>query len=70
MGRQNALELASRGADIVINYSSSAPAAEAVLATIISMGRVQSPSRPTSPNPLPSYLFSRKPTHISDISIL
>lgn len=24
MGRQNALELASRGADIVVNYSSSA----------------------------------------------
>jgi tetrahydroxynaphthalene reductase len=39
MGRQNALELASRGADIVINYSSSAASAEAVVASIISMGR-------------------------------
>jgi tetrahydroxynaphthalene reductase len=39
MGRQNALELASRGADIVVNYSSSAPAAEAIVKSIEAMGR-------------------------------
>jgi tetrahydroxynaphthalene reductase len=39
MGRQNALELASRGADIVINYSSSAPAAEEVVKAIEARGR-------------------------------
>jgi tetrahydroxynaphthalene reductase len=39
MGRQNALELASRGADIVINYSSSALAAEEVVKAIEVMGR-------------------------------
>jgi len=39
IGRQNALELASRGADIVVNYSSSASAAEEVARTIKDMGR-------------------------------
>ncbi|KAF4627549.1 hypothetical protein G7Y89_g10608 [Cudoniella acicularis] len=39
MGRQNALELASRGADIIINYSSNATAAEAVVDSIKEMGR-------------------------------
>jgi hypothetical protein len=39
MGHQNSLELASRGADIVINYSSSPSAAEAVASAIKAMGR-------------------------------
>lgn len=39
MGRQNALELASRGADLVINYSRAADAAEKVVAAIEKMGR-------------------------------
>jgi NAD(P)-dependent dehydrogenase (short-subunit alcohol dehydrogenase family) len=39
MGRQHALELASRGADIVINYSSSPAPAEASVKTITDMGR-------------------------------
>ena len=38
MGRQNALELASRGASIVICYTSSAAAAEAVIKDIESIG--------------------------------
>ncbi|KAK4692672.1 hypothetical protein P7C71_g4578, partial [Lecanoromycetidae sp. Uapishka_2] len=38
MGRQNALELASRGASLVINYTSSAAAAEAVVKEIESLG--------------------------------
>jgi len=39
MGRQNAIELASRGADLVINYSSSAKSAEEVVKTINDMDR-------------------------------
>ena len=39
MGRQNALELAIRGADIVVNYSSSAPAADVVVKSIEKLGR-------------------------------
>jgi tetrahydroxynaphthalene reductase len=39
MGRQNALELASRGADIAISYSSSPSTAEAVVSSIKAMGR-------------------------------
>ena len=38
MGRQNALELASRGASLVICYTSSAAAAEAVVKDIESLG--------------------------------
>ena len=38
MGRQNALELASRGADIIICYTSSFAAAEAVIKEIESLG--------------------------------
>ena len=38
MGRQNALELASRGADIIICYTSSAAAAETVIKDIESLG--------------------------------
>lgn len=39
MGRQNALEMASRGADIAANYSSSAPAADVVVDSIEKLGR-------------------------------
>ena len=38
MGRQNALELASRGASLVINYSRAADAAEAVVHDIEALG--------------------------------
>lgn len=38
MGRQNALELASRGASLVINYSRSADAANAVVREIEALG--------------------------------
>ena len=38
MGRQNALELASRGASLVINYSRAADAAEAVVREIEALG--------------------------------
>ena len=38
MGRQNALELASRGASVIICYTSSAAAAEAVIKDIESIG--------------------------------
>ena len=38
MGRQNALELASRGASLVINYSRAADAAEAVVHEIEALG--------------------------------
>ncbi|WP_027390818.1 3-oxoacyl-[acyl-carrier-protein] reductase [Chrysiogenes arsenatis] len=39
IGRAIALELATQGADVVINYASSAEAAEAVVAEIVAMGR-------------------------------
>ena len=39
MGRQNAIELASRGADLVINYSRASGPAEAVVAEIEKLGR-------------------------------
>lgn len=39
MGRQNAIELASRGADLVINYANSAPAAYNVIEEIRALRR-------------------------------
>ena len=39
MGRQNAIELASRGADLVINYSRASGPADAVVAEIEKLGR-------------------------------
>lgn len=39
MGRQNAIELASRGASIVVNYANSASSAENVVREIESLGR-------------------------------
>lgn len=39
MGRQNAFELASRGADIIVNYSASSGPAEQVVQAIKGMGR-------------------------------
>ncbi len=39
MGRQNAIELASRGADLIINYSRAAGPADAVVAEIQKLGR-------------------------------
>ena len=39
MGRQHALELAGRGADIIINYASSTSVAESVVKAIQAMGR-------------------------------
>lgn len=39
MGRQNALEFASRGASVVINYANSAGPAEEVVKEIKSLGR-------------------------------
>jgi tetrahydroxynaphthalene reductase len=39
IGKEMALELARRGADIVVNYANSAAAAEAVVAEIVAMGR-------------------------------
>lgn len=39
MGKQNALELAHRGADVVINYASSAAAAEEAVKEIEKLGR-------------------------------
>jgi NAD(P)-dependent dehydrogenase (short-subunit alcohol dehydrogenase family) len=39
MGRQNAIELVSRGADLVINYLNSGESAEEVMKIISDMGR-------------------------------
>lgn len=39
MGRQNAIELASRGASIVVNYANSASSAENVVREIESLGQ-------------------------------
>jgi tetrahydroxynaphthalene reductase len=71
LGRQHALELASRGADIVINYSSSPAAAEVVVSAIKAMGQqaiaIQADvSKPASIE----KLFSEAYAHFKHIDIV
>jgi len=71
MGRQNAIELASRGAYLVINYSSSAKSTEEGVKTITDMGRkaiaiqadISQPSRIVS-------LFEQATNHYEHIDIV
>jgi tetrahydroxynaphthalene reductase len=71
MGRQNALELASRGADIVINYSTSPSAAEAVVNSIKAMGREAIAIQADISNPSSiQKLFSEAYDHFKHIDIV
>jgi tetrahydroxynaphthalene reductase len=71
MGRQNAIELASRGADLVINYSSSAKSAEEVVKTITDMGRkaIAIQADISQPSQIAS-LFEQATNHYGHIDIV
>jgi tetrahydroxynaphthalene reductase len=71
MGRQNALELASRGADLVINYASSPAAAEDVVNAIKKMGRnaIAIKADMSQPDQIAS-LFDQAKSHYGHIDIV
>jgi tetrahydroxynaphthalene reductase len=72
MGRQHALDLASRGADVVINYSSSpVVAAEVVVSAIKAMGQQAIAIQADVSNPASiKKLFSEAYAHFKHIDIV
>lgn len=71
MGRQNALELASRGASLVINYSRAADAAEAVVREIEALGsRAVAVAADVSKPPEIVTLFEKAVSHFGKLDIV
>ena len=71
MGRQNALELASRGASIIICYTSSAAAAETVIKDIESIGSRAIAIKADVSNPAEiAALFEQAIKHFGKIDIV
>jgi tetrahydroxynaphthalene reductase len=71
MGRQHALEFATRGADIVINYSSSPAPAEATVKAIEGMGRRAVAIRADMSKPAEiAQLFATAYEHFKHIDIV
>ncbi|KUJ11245.1 ESC reductase [Mollisia scopiformis] len=71
MGRQHALEFASRGADIVINYSSSPAPAEATVKKLTDMGRQAIAIKADMSKPAEiAELFAKAYEHFKHIDIV
>ena len=71
MGRQNALELASRGADIVVNYAHSSSSADEVVCAIQNVGRraIAIKANMSQPSEIAS-LFEQALAYFSHIDIV
>jgi NAD(P)-dependent dehydrogenase (short-subunit alcohol dehydrogenase family) len=71
MGRQNAIELASRGADIVIHYATSSSPAEEAVQIVKSMGRnAISLQADVSDPPQIAILFEKAVEHFGRLDIV